>query len=97
MAGPALDNGKKAPAGGHTRTANAVGCKPNWCTNVCYLLIGYMFIYPIIGLSEFPSFIGMWNLGPGIVSSCISALGPPLMTLQYQDDLPRDTVSFPPK
>jgi hypothetical protein len=38
----------------------------------------------------------MWNLGPGIVSACISALGPPLMTLEYQEDLPRDTVPFPP-
>ena len=96
MAGPAMADGKKAPAGGHTRTANAVGCKPNWCTNFCYLLIGYTFFVPVAQLSVFPSFIGMWNLGPGIVSSCISALGPPLMTLEYQEDLPRDTVSFPP-
>ena len=44
MAGPSFDNGNKAPADGHDRTANAVGCKPNWCTNICYLLIGYVFI-----------------------------------------------------
>ena len=87
---------KKAPAGGHERKANAVGCKPSWCTNICYLFIGYLFIGPIIGASAYPSIIGMWNLGPGIVSQCISALGPPLMNLKYQEDLPRDTVSYPP-
>ena len=91
-----FDDGKKAPADGHKRTANAVGCKPNWCTNVCYLCIGYMFIGGVSYLSMFPSIIGMWNLGPGIVSSTISALGPPLMTLGYQEDLPRDRISFPP-
>ena len=91
-----FDDGKKAPEGGHSRTANAVGCKPSWCTNICYLCIGYMFIGGVSYLSVFPSIIGMWNLGPGIVSSTISALGPPLMTLGYQEDLPRDRISFPP-
>ena len=78
------------------RTANAVGCKPNWCTNVCYLCIGYMFIGGIGYLSMFPSIIGMWNLGPKIVSSTIASLGPPLMTLDYQEKLPSDRISFPP-
>ena len=41
---PNFDNGAKAPADGHDRTGNAVGCKPNWCTNICYLFIGYVFI-----------------------------------------------------
>ena len=41
---PALDDGKKAPADGYKRTANAVGCKPNWCTNMCYFVIGVVFI-----------------------------------------------------
>ena len=87
---------KKAPAGGHERKANAVGCKPSWCTNICYLWIGYMFIGPIIQASAFPSFIGMWDLGPKIVSKVISALGPPLMNLKYQEMLPVDQISFPP-
>ena len=91
-----LDDGKKAPAGGHERKANAVGCKPNWCTNMCYLLIGYIFMGAIAYASWAPSIIGMWNLAPDLISSTIFALGPPLMTGGYQDAIPRDNVSFPP-
>ena len=86
----------KPPAGGHKRTGNAVGCKPTWCMNICYALIGYLFMGPIIYASAFPSFIGMWDLGPKIISKVISSLGPPLMTLEYQDKMPENRVSFPP-
>ena len=85
-----------AAASGHQRKANAVGCKPTWCTNVCYLLIGYVFIGAISYANWAPSIIGMWNLAPDLVSSTISALGPPLMSLDYQDAIPVDTISWPP-
>ena len=68
---PALDDGKKAPADGYERKSNAVGCKPNWCTNICYFLIGVMFLGPLAYLSIFPAFIGMWNLTPKLISSLI--------------------------
>merc|ERR1712167_222634 len=93
---PALDDGKKAPADGHERKPNAVGCKPNWCTNICYLLIGWVFIGAIEGAAWAPSTIGMWNLAPDLISSTIWALGPPLMTGGYTEAIPRDTVSYPP-
>ena len=66
------------------RTATNVGCKPNWCTNLCYLCIGYIFIGAISYASWAPSIIGMWNLSPDLVSSTIWALGPPLMTDGYK-------------
>ena len=50
----------ETPAGGHKRRGNAVGCKPTWCMNICYAVIGYLFIGPIVYASAFPSIIGMW-------------------------------------
>ena len=85
-----------AAASGHQRKANAVGCKPTWCNNVCYLLIGYVFMGAIAQANWAPSVIGMWNLAPDLISSCISALGPPLMTLDYQETIDRDTINYPP-
>ena len=78
------------------RTANAVGCKPNWCTNICYLFIGYIFIGAISYASWAPSIIGMWNLAPDLISSTILSLGPPLMTDGYTAEISRALVSYPP-
>ena len=44
----------------------------------------------------FPAIIGMWNLGPKMISSTIYALGPPLMTDEYTKDIPTDCYSYPP-
>ena len=93
---PNFDNGAKAPADGHDRKGNAVGCKPNWCTNICYLCIGYIFIGSISYASWAPSIIGMWNLSPDLVSSTIYALGPPLMTGDYREEIERSKVNYPP-
>ena len=78
------------------RTANAVGCKPNWCTNMCYFVIGVFFLGTLSTLSLFPAIIGMWNLGPKMISSTILALGPPLMTDEYTKEIPTDCYSYPP-
>ena len=78
------------------RTTNAVGCKPNWCTNICYLFIGYIFIGAISYASWAPSIIGMWNLAPDLISSTILSLGPPLMTDGYTAEISRALVSYPP-
>ena len=93
---PAMADGKKAPAANNERAPNAVGCKPNWCTNMCYFLIGNIFIGAIGYASGAPSLIGMWNLGPSLISEVIWSLGPPLMTGDYRDEIARDTVSYPP-
>merc|ERR1712166_228089 len=78
------------------RTPNACGCKPNWCTNICYLVIGYFFIIPIAIASMAPGIIGMWNLGPDMVSKVIFALRPPDVNGDFMDEIPRSTVTFPP-
>ena len=38
----------------------------------------------------------MWNLAPQLISSTIWALGPPLMTGVYKEEIPRNNISFPP-
>merc|ERR1712195_28986 len=86
----------EAPADGHKRTSNACGCKANWCTNICYLVIGYFFIIPVAVASVAPGIIGMWNLGPDIVASVITALAPPLTNEDFKDEVERSLVNYPP-
>ena len=78
----------------HTRESNAVGCKPNWCTSCCYCMIGYVFLGAIMGAAPIAGIIGMWSLGPDLMTSVIWALGPAKMTGLYKTDAADD--SYPP-
>ena len=82
--------------GTHKREPNPVGCKPNWCTNWCYCIIGNAFISMISSAGQTAAIIGMWALAPDLISSVIWALGPPKMTGAYKDDVKESLISYPP-